>query len=112
MATSRQPLVWIGSIVIQIVIFRKQALFTALSRLQRTSRIKRLMAIFGKAKRSTQSEKPTMPSTILNPAGCPPFDRNPRFLNRLSETQYKCSHGDPFEKVGGGGTVGVGCAGY
>ncbi len=25
------------------------------------------------------------------------------FLNRLSETQYKCSQGDPFEKVGGAG---------
>ncbi len=29
------------------------------------------------------------------------------FLNRLNETQYKCSQGDPFEKVGGGGKVGV-----
>jgi hypothetical protein len=32
--------------------------------------------------------------------------------NRLSETQYKCSQGDPFENVGGGGTVGIGCAGF
>ena len=34
------------------------------------------------------------------------------FLNRLSETQYKCSQGDPFENAGGGGTVGVGCRAY
>ena len=26
----------------------------------------------------------------------------PEFLNRLSETQYKCSQGDPFENVGVG----------
>ncbi len=31
---------------------------------------------------------------------------NPQLLNHLSETQYKCSQGDPFEKAGGGGAVG------
>ena len=36
----------------------------------------------------------------------------PKFLNRLSETQYKCSQGDPFENLLGSGTVGVGCAGF
>ncbi len=36
----------------------------------------------------------------------------PEFLNRLSETQCRCSLGDPFENCLGGGTVGVGCAGF
>jgi hypothetical protein len=38
---------------------------------------------------------------------CFSLDKDFRFPIRLSETQYKCSQGDPFEKVGGGGTVGV-----
>ncbi len=51
-----------------------------------------------------------MPRTMRTLPKCLTLDRIPQFLNRLSETQYKCSQGDPFEKMGGGGTVGVGCA--
>jgi hypothetical protein len=53
-----------------------------------------------------------MPRTMRTPPKCLTLDRHPEFLNHLSETQYRCSLGDPFEKVGGGGTVGVGGAGY
>ena len=37
-----------------------------------------------------------------------PFTQNLNIVDRLSETQYKSPQGDPFEKVRGGGTVGVG----
>ncbi len=43
---------------------------------------------------------------------CLTLDSRPEFLDRSSETQYKCFLGDPFEKVGGAGTVGVGGAGF
>ncbi len=34
-----------------------------------------------------------MPRTMRTLAGCPTLDRDPRILNRLSGTQYKCSGG-------------------
>jgi len=51
-----------------------------------------------------------MPRTKRTLLQCQTLDRYPKFSNRSSETQYKCSQGDPFEKVWGGGYGGVGCA--
>ena len=42
-----------------------------------------------------------MPRTMRTLPGCLTLDRDPRIWNRLSETQYECSGGDPFEKMGG-----------
>ena len=43
-----------------------------------------------------------MPRTMRTLAGCPTLDRDPRILNRLSGTQYKCSGGTHFREWGVG----------
>ena len=42
----------------------------------------------------------SLPRTTRMLPSCKTLDIHPEFLNLLSETQYKCSQGDLFEKLG------------
>ena len=53
-----------------------------------------------------------MPRTQFRLPPCQTLNRGSKISNRLSETQYKCSQGDPFEKLGGGSAMGVGGRGF